>query len=286
MQPDDSDADMHDAVLGHGPSLDGPSTADALSGVSVAISAVHEVATSKFGALLAIDVAARDVATGWTELRALVPTTGRWPVVVARADSQSLGRHWRAPHSDVVERWIVEASQLDGAAVIDRLRQDHAADLASLFTAEELLEFEAGRVEREADAHTWPSLEPRDPRYLPPRTWFVDYVDPSTRVTIALLPTRVPWEAAAHIGFGGGNQNPSPVDHVAIHRYWYDRYGAEITVMARSVVETRVARPPNDRAATTRLAFEQYTYDPDFDGTIGGLALMLHRTPWWYFWWD
>ena len=48
------------------------------------------------------------------------------------------------------------------------------------------------------------------------------------RVVIGLVPTTLPWEALAHLRLGGWNECPTPAEHVAILKWWHERYGAEL----------------------------------------------------------
>lgn len=113
---------------------------------------------------------------------------------------------------------------------------------------------------------------------------------PREDVRMLLLPTRAPWEAAAHLRWSAPNYNINPEDHVAVHRYWHERYGAELVAVSGDVLEMRVARPPRDRAGAMALAWEQSVYCPDIvmqgTGTVAALAGLLLGAGVWFFWWD
>jgi hypothetical protein len=113
---------------------------------------------------------------------------------------------------------------------------------------------------------------------------------PREDVRMLLLPTRAPWEAAAHLRWSAPNYNINPEDHVAVHRYWHERYGAELVAVSGDVLEMRVARPPRDRAGAMALAWEQSVYCPDIvmqgTGTVAALAGLLMGAGVWFFWWD
>jgi hypothetical protein len=113
---------------------------------------------------------------------------------------------------------------------------------------------------------------------------------PLPEVVVALVPTTRPWEVAAHLRLGDWNEHPAPAAHVAMHRSWHERYGAEIVGATHDVVEMRVLRPPGDREGALELALEQYVYCADIvqQGTdsIEALAAGLVEAPVWYFWWD
>jgi hypothetical protein len=108
---------------------------------------------------------------------------------------------------------------------------------------------------------------------------------------IALIPTRNPWEVFAHLGYGGWNEYPFAHQHVAIMKYWHQRYVAEPVVVTDDVIEMVVDRPPSAPAACRELALEQFGYtfgDLVNQGyqRFGALARVLNGLHHWYFWWD
>lgn len=113
---------------------------------------------------------------------------------------------------------------------------------------------------------------------------------PLHKVVMALIPTRTFWEAPAFMKYGGWNDCPSPHEHIAVMKYWQERYGAELVGMASDIIEMKVARPPQDRESALALAKEQFIYCPDlvYQGTetLEGLAATLLNGSVWYFWWD
>jgi hypothetical protein len=113
---------------------------------------------------------------------------------------------------------------------------------------------------------------------------------PKNEVFFALLKLSKPWESFAYLSWGGWNECPEPAVHCAFHRYWFERYGAEVVSMTGDIVQCIVARPPADRAASMELAREQYLYCCDIveqgTQTIAALAAGLMDAKYWYFWWD
>ncbi|PTT87677.1 hypothetical protein DBR42_11230, partial [Pelomonas sp. HMWF004] len=99
-----------------------------------------------------------------------------------------------------------------------------------------------------------------------------------------------PAELFARLGYGGWNDCPAPEVHVALHRHWRERFGAEAMAVSDAVVEFTVARPPADRKAALALAAEQQAYCADIVeqgvGSTAALAATLLEAPVWYFWWD
>lgn len=113
---------------------------------------------------------------------------------------------------------------------------------------------------------------------------------PYEHVIIGLLQIDAPWQAFAHLGWGGWNDCPFPAEHCAMHRYWQSQWGAEVVSMTGSVVQCIVSRPPGTHEAALRLAREQYVYCYDIveqgTGSIAALAAGLVDSNYWYFWWD
>jgi len=115
----------------------------------------------------------------------------------------------------------------------------------------------------------------------------------SDEIFIAKVPTPNSYEALAHIGFGGWNDCPYDAEHVAVLRYWHERYGADLFAMGGDIIECVVERPPTTREAALNLAREQLLYAPgslgDFSGggsSVPELAAALLDSPHWLFWWD
>lgn len=107
---------------------------------------------------------------------------------------------------------------------------------------------------------------------------------------IGLIELDEPCDLFALLGYGGWNGCPGPEVHVALHRHWRERFGAEPIALSDAVVECSVARPPADRKAALALAAEQQAYCPDIVeqgvGSSAALAATLLEAPVWYFWWD
>jgi hypothetical protein len=105
-----------------------------------------------------------------------------------------------------------------------------------------------------------------------------------------LVPASKPTDVPAVVGFGDWNECPAPEFHVALHRRWQERYGAELVGMSSDVIEMRVARPPRSRDDAMALAQEQYAYCDDIvhQGveSLSALAATLLEGTVWFFWWD
>jgi hypothetical protein len=109
-------------------------------------------------------------------------------------------------------------------------------------------------------------------------------------VFIGLVELDEPAELFARLGYGRWNECPEPSVHVALHRHWRERFGAEPMALSADVVECDVTRPPADRKAALALAVEQQAYCSDIveqgTGSVAELAATLLEAPVWYFWWD
>jgi hypothetical protein len=114
--------------------------------------------------------------------------------------------------------------------------------------------------------------------------------EPLPAVFFGLVPVTAPWLVPAYLKFGGWNDCPDAVVHLAFFHRWFDRYGAVVTTVADDVIEFNVARPPTTPEASRQLALEQYVYCPDIVDqgveTLGNLTGTLQGSPNWYFWWD
>ena len=117
-----------------------------------------------------------------------------------------------------------------------------------------------------------------------------DHGTPLPRVYVGLAPTVLGWQVPAFLRFGGWSRCPGPQYHVAMLKYWRQKYGAEVVGMGGKVLELAVSRPPEERQAAMRLAREQFVYCPAV-GRLGGGSLearaasLLNATAW-SFWWE
>lgn len=110
------------------------------------------------------------------------------------------------------------------------------------------------------------------------------------KVYIGLANIELPWQLPAIVKYGGWNACPLPDVHCAIHKIWFEQFGAEIIGMSGDTVECTVKSPPTTREAAIELAWQQYWYCGDIVDqgceTISYLAAWLINSPYWYFWWD
>jgi hypothetical protein len=119
-------------------------------------------------------------------------------------------------------------------------------------------------------------------------------IDPSSGglkplVHIGLVEVAEPYELFARLGYGGWNGCPAPELHVALHRHWQQRFGADPVAVGEAIVACTVARPPESREAALALAAEHQAYGADLAeegaGGVAALAVALRGAPVWQFRW-
>ena len=108
-------------------------------------------------------------------------------------------------------------------------------------------------------------------------------------VVLAEIPVKNPWEVFAYLPFGGWNECPANEEHMAVAKYWFEKYGAIPALMTHDVLEYSLPAPVSQERAM-EVAWEQFTYCSDIVeqgvGTVGRLADGLAKSSYWYFWWD
>ena len=108
-------------------------------------------------------------------------------------------------------------------------------------------------------------------------------------VVLAEIPIKNPWEVFAYLPFGGWNECPANEEHMAVAKYWFEKYGAIPALMTHDVLEYSLPAPVSQERSM-EVAWEQFTYCSDIVeqgvGTVGRLADGLAKSSYWYFWWD
>lgn len=109
-------------------------------------------------------------------------------------------------------------------------------------------------------------------------------------IVLAEIPVKAPWEIFAWLPFGGWNECPASEEHMAVAKYWFEKFGAVPALMTPDVLEYTIpfgTSVPSWQALD--LALEQYAYCNDIVDqgveTIGRLADGLMKSHNWYFWW-
>lgn len=191
---------------------------------------------------------------------------------------------------------VILGSEADVAPFVARLG-GRPADVPAILHEADNLDLDRWLHERRAaDPHLfnvpvtgWPELAPRPPDGLEVPLEVLSRA-PKQRVLIGLVPTVRAWEVPAHVRFGGWNNCPPPEVHVALHRRWSLRWGAQVACMASDVIECTVAWPPTERDEALQLAREHLVYCPDIvhqaAQSLEELAAGLLGAKSWYFWWE
>jgi hypothetical protein len=206
----------------------------------------------------------------WKLLRVAVDESRHWPVLLG--DDEGLSR-------------VVGDSErhLSGRSIDDGLKVADTIDAALLLAERRAEQEEYGEPPR----GPWPE-DPGPIEFTIP--FDILSKKPHPHVHVALVSTTVPWQVPAHLGIGGWNECPGPEEHAAVFRQWHRDYGAEVVGISGDTIEMTVGRPPQDRDAALKLAFDQYAYCADLvdqgTQTIDNLAAALLKSRVWYFWWD
>lgn len=116
---------------------------------------------------------------------------------------------------------------------------------------------------------------------------------PHPEIIIAKIMTKNPWELAAWIPMGGFNDCPTPVEQVAVFKYWHEKYGAVPATVTYDNWELELSNPPMTDEGSEELAKEHFAFcfdaiaqtEEGWD-TIRARAGALKGSTTWYFWWD
>lgn len=238
----------------------------------------------------------------WRHLRRRAEAMRAWPVMVGAPDAleRMVERIADAPEL-TVPGVLARAATLTTIDPIawERERLTHAVERARATGSphvaflERLLAFARGRRPSAGegddladDVQPWTELSvPSHVRYDPDAAGG-HVQEPHAQVVVVLLPTITPWHAAAYLRFGGFNACPPPHEHVAIHRHWFERWGAEPAAITTDVVEMHVTRPAATRAEALAIADEHLDCASEGETGRGRLAARLLGARVWHLWWD
>ena len=235
-------------------------------------------------------VSGKDAIGTWQKLRAIVDETGYWPLLLGSGQHiEEITENWEPlseeDRADLlkeiseeelkdeqsVEGILQKAQQLDPNHLLKKWAQDLTSDEVSSTMGE------------------WPDgkVSPNDQYTLPTNILTGEFLK---EIPIGLIPTKISWEVPAYLKFGGWNANPYPAEHVAMMKYWHERYGAELVGMGNDLIEMHIPSPPMNKEQAVALAKEQYYYCDDIvlqgTQTIHNLGATVINAPTWYFWWD
>ena len=105
-------------------------------------------------------------------------------------------------------------------------------------------------------------------------------------IVMVKVPVTEPWKIWAYIPYGNWNACPTPEEHMAVSKYWYETYGAIPVAISFACVDYLLPRPVDDPKKT---AIEMYAYCGDLEQGYDNFAsigesIKDRRT--WNFWWD
>ena len=106
-------------------------------------------------------------------------------------------------------------------------------------------------------------------------------------ILLVEVPVQQPWQIFAYIPFGGWNGCPEDAEHMAVAKYWHEKYDAVVAHISSDTLEYYVPQPVS--VDTMSLAEEQMGYCPDIlqnDINLTTLARMNQASNVWSFWWD
>lgn len=76
------------------------------------------------------------------------------------------------------------------------------------------------------------------------------------------VPVKEPWQVFAYIPFGDWNECPNAGEHIAIAKYWYEKYGASVAYISNDLIEYHLPQPAT--GDTMSLAEEHMGYCSDY----------------------
>ena len=109
-------------------------------------------------------------------------------------------------------------------------------------------------------------------------------------VYIAKIPTNKPYEVFAYLPIGGFDECPDNSIHIAIAKYWYEKYEAIPVCIGNDCIQYKVKEPIVEEKELEELSMEQYLYCGDiiWQGveSLNNLKTSLGNSTIWYFWWE
>jgi hypothetical protein len=285
------------------------------------LSTLNDISPSQTGSkIYTLTVPGAEALSAWKKLRSAVDDTGYWPVIagspvefkardlhVLLEALHDIPKFIQRGNAMSVDDWLVK-----GMSKVDFREQEvdskigvamHAAMEAysNDISARGLHKFEETAKTLGVNADGWLGGEYtclHCPEIKVKPTVEDDLIGykniltdkPYDQVVMLLVPTKTPWEVAAYLNIGYGNQLHEPHEHFAIHKFWNENYGAEMITSTNDTVEMIVLRPPDRIEEAQKLAQQQFVYAPDIvnhgTGKTSALASQLLNGRTWYFWWD
>ena len=112
-------------------------------------------------------------------------------------------------------------------------------------------------------------------------------ISDDSHVYLVEVPVKEPWKVFAYIPMGEWNECPTAEEHMAVAKYWYEKYGAVVAHISNDMIQYYLPKPVT--GDTMPLAEEHMGYCDDtiFQGeNLTSLAAELKKSTVWCFWWD
>lgn len=112
-------------------------------------------------------------------------------------------------------------------------------------------------------------------------------ISDGSNVYLVEIPVKEPWQVFAYIPMGDWNECPYAEEHMAVAKYWYEKYGAVVAHISNAMIQYYLPQPV--KGETMPLAEEHMGYCDDavFQGeNLTSLAAELKKSTVWCFWWD
>ena len=155
---------------------------------------------------------------------------------------------------------------------------------SNLDNGKEILNERIERVRKEYDATEWEN----DVVGKEENTAAINHFEFSegTLLYLVEVPVKEPWQVFAYIPMGGWNECPDAEEHMAIAKYWYQKYGAAVACISSDTIQYCLSQPIGGN--TMPLAEEHLGYCEDIlqGDNLTSLASLIKRSTIWYFWWD
>lgn len=203
----------------------------------------------------------------WAWFRRHAETLGCWPLLLSVESSLECLLDDCPPVADV----LAQAERLNPLTALAPLEEEEEEDWPGAVSGEH------GFIIR--------TRLPSEPKGF----WQHLFPGPG-RHRLLLVPTPRPWEVFAWLNYGNWNESPGPELHVALHKMWHERWGAEPVRIAPDTLECQVSQRPSTPEQALELARLQTRYCSDIVhqgvGSVALLAAGLMSSSVWYFWWD
>lgn len=228
----------------------------------------------------------------WRAARAVVPSTGRYPVFTLPGDLH------HEPTPAEIDDLARAARAVDPWTVFRRHRDGHPMEpwrvesYVSAFLG-------AGGPPSAAGPPPAPASEPELDRWLydtlladpvladHARRWYEPLVGtrtwhPVREVQLVLLPTTSPWLAPAWISYFGALRPGGPEAWAAAMRQWHQRWGAELVAVFSTTLHLVVARQPQPGPPAWELAGQLLALGGSLQHKQWQLAMAVARSDAWF----